>query len=160
MQEKIFFAGKYPKMKYLAYFQSFSNTFGRSVDELEAMYREAMGVEGIVGLIIGTRPDTLPDKVVDMLARLNEEMPVIVELGAESSHDSTLALINRGHSWHDVEDAVLRLSRKGISVGLHLIAGLPGENQENDSSDSEEGSGIADRVNKVTSPSGLAKYKS
>ncbi len=55
-----------------------------------------MGVEGIVGLIIGTRPDTLPDKVVDMLARLNEEMPVIVELGAESSHDSTLALINRG----------------------------------------------------------------
>lgn len=117
-------------MKYLAYFQSFSNTFGRSVDELEAMYREAMGVEGIVGLIIGTRPDTLPDKVVDMLARLNEEMPVIVELGAESSHDSTLALINRGHSWHDVEDAVSRLSRKGISVGLHLIAGLPGENEE------------------------------
>ena len=127
---KDFFAGKYPKMKYLAYFQSFSNTFGRSVDELEAMYREAMGVEGIVGLIIGTRPDTLPDKVVDMLARLNEEMPVIVELGAESSHDSTLALINRGHSWHDVEDAVSRLSRKGISVGLHLIAGLPGENEE------------------------------
>ncbi|MDE6072033.1 MAG: TIGR01212 family radical SAM protein [Muribaculaceae bacterium] len=127
---KRFFARKYPKMKYLAYFQSFSNTFGRPVSELERMYREALGVDGVVGLIIGTRPDTLPDDVVSMLSRLNREKPVIVEIGAETSHDSTLKVINRGHKWRDVEDAVERLHSAGVSVGLHLIAGLPGEDDE------------------------------
>ena len=127
---KSFFARKYPKMKYLAYFQSFSNTFGRPVSELERMYREALGVDGVVGLIIGTRPDTLPDDVVSMLSRLNREKPVIVEIGAETSHDSTLKVINRGHKWRDVEEAVERLHSAGISVGLHLIAGLPGEDDE------------------------------
>lgn len=127
---KAFFARKYPKMKYLAYFQSFSNTFGRPVEELEQMYREAMNVEDVVGVIIGTRPDTLPQETVGMLGRLNKEMPVIVEIGAETSHDATLELINRGHSWRDVEDAVKRLHEAGISSGLHLIAGLPGETLE------------------------------
>lgn len=127
---KSFFARKYPKMKYLAYFQSFSNTFGRPVEELEQMYREAMNVEDVVGVIIGTRPDTLPQETVGMLGRLNKEMPVIVEIGAETSHDATLELINRGHSWRDVEDAVKRLHEAGISSGLHLIAGLPGETSE------------------------------
>lgn len=127
---KAFFARKYPKMKYLAYFQSFSNTFGRPVEELEQMYREAMNVEDVVGVIIGTRPDTLPQETVGMLGRLNKEMPVIVEIGAETGHDATLELINRGHSWRDVEDAVKRLHEAGISSGLHLIAGLPGETSE------------------------------
>ena len=94
---KSFFARKYPKMKYLAYFQSFSNTFGRPVSELERMYREALDVDGVVGLIIGTRPDTLPDDVVSMLSRLNREKPVIVEIGAETSHDSTRKLAV--HCW-------------------------------------------------------------
>lgn len=127
---KNFFARKYPKMKYLAYFQSFSNTFGQPVEELEKMYREAMAVEGVAGLIIGTRPDTLPDEIVKLLGRLNMEKPVIVELGAETCHDCTLELINRGHTWADVVDAVNRLNAAGISVGLHLIEGLPGENEE------------------------------
>lgn len=127
---KKFFSHKYPNMQYLAYFQSFSNTFGKSVDELEAMYREAMNVEGIVGLIIGTRPDTLPQDIVEMLGRLNNEKPVIVEIGAETSHDDTLRLINRGHTWQQVEDAVSRLHASRISTGLHLIAGLPGETEE------------------------------
>lgn len=127
---KQFFAKKYPNMKYLAYFQSFSNTFGRSVVELEKIYREAMKVKDVVGIIIGTRPDTLPEDVVELLARLNEEIPVIVEIGAESSHDETLRVINRGHTWKNVEDAVARLHSAGISVGLHLIAGLPGEDEE------------------------------
>ena len=65
-----------------------------------------------------------------MLGRLNKEMPVIVEIGAETSHDATLELINRGHSWRDVEDAVKRLHEAGLSTGLHLIAGLPGETPE------------------------------
>ncbi len=129
MAGKRFFSKKYPKMKYLAYFQSFSNTFGRNVEELEKIYREAMRVEDVAGIIIGTRPDTLPDDVVCLLARLNNEMPVIVEIGAESSHDETLKLINRGHTWQDVEDSVARLNASGISVGLHLIAGLPGEDE-------------------------------
>lgn len=127
---KAFFARKYPKMKYLAYFQSFSNTFGRPVEELELMYREAMNVEDVVGVIIGTRPDTLPQETVGMLGRLNKEMPVIVEIGAETCHDATLELISRGHSWRDVEDAVKRLHEAGLSTGLHLIAGLPGETPE------------------------------
>lgn len=127
---KAFFARKYPKMKYLAYFQSFSNTFGRPVEELERMYREALDVEDVVGLIVGTRPDTLPLETVELLHGLNRERPVIVEIGAETCHDGTLALINRGHKWSDVEDAVMRLHEAGISVGLHLIAGLPGETPE------------------------------
>lgn len=127
---KQFFSRKYDKMQYLAYFQSFSNTFGKSADELREMYEEAISVEGVVGLIIGTRPDTLPQDVVEMLGELNRKCPVIVELGAETSHDETLQLINRGHTWAQVEDAVKRLSEAGISVGLHLIMGLPGETEK------------------------------
>lgn len=116
-------------MQYLAYFQSFSNTFGRSIDELRKMYEEALSVPDVVGLIIGTRPDTIPQDVVEMIGGLNAVRPVIVELGAETSHDSTLRLINRGHMWLHVEDAVNRLSQAGIAVGLHLIMGLPGEDE-------------------------------
>lgn len=127
---KRFFSKKYTDVQYLAYFQSFSNTFGKSVSDLRKMYEEALSVQGIVGLIIGTRPDTLPQEVVEMMRELNLNRPVIVELGAETSHDTTLQTINRGHTWNHVVDAVGRLSDAGISVGLHLIMGLPGENEE------------------------------
>lgn len=126
---KQFFARKYPQMKYLAYFQSYSNTFGRSVDELEAIYRSALMVDGVVGIIVGTRPDCLPAEVVDMLGRLAQETTLFVELGAETSHNRTLELINRGHTWEQTEDACRRLADKRIAVGLHLIAGLPGETE-------------------------------
>lgn len=127
---KQFFARKYPKMKYLAYFQSFSNTFGKSENELERMYREAMEVEDVVGVIVGTRPDTLPDSVVEIFRKLNREKPVIVEIGAETSHDETLIAVNRHHTWSQVVDAVERLHEAGVATGLHLIAGLPGETAE------------------------------
>lgn len=127
---KQFFARKYPKMKYLAYFQSFSNTFGKSENELERMYREAMEVEDVVGVIVGTRPDTLPDSVVEIFRKLNREKPVIVEIGAETSHDETLIAVNRHHTWSQVVDAVERLHEAGVAIGLHLIAGLPGETAE------------------------------
>ena len=127
---KKFFSRKYPQMKYLAYFQSFSNTYNRSVEDLEAIYHQALGNEDVIGLIIGTRPDILPDTVVEMLSRLNKEKTVFVELGAESSHDSTLKLVNRGHKWDDVVNSAERLNKAGISVGLHLIEGLPGETEE------------------------------
>lgn len=130
---KRFFARKYPDMKYLAYFQSYTNTFSRNgsgVDSLEALYREALGEEDVIGLVIGSRPDCFPDDVVEMLGRLNREYPVFVELGAESSHDATLRLINRGHTWQQTCEAVKRLSKEGIRTGLHLICGLPGETEE------------------------------
>ena len=125
---KDFFRRKYPEMKYLAYFQSYTNTFGRSPDALMDMYRKASKSEDVVGVIIGTRPDCLPDDLLDGLAELNRKKPVIVEIGAETSSDDTLRLINRNHTWTQVEDSVERLHSKGIRVGLHLIAGLPGEN--------------------------------
>ena len=125
---KDFFRRKYPEMKYLAYFQSYTNTFGRNTDELTEMYRKALESENVVGVIIGTRPDCLPDDLLDRLEALNSLKPVIVEIGAETSFNETLSLINRNHTWEQVEETVKGLSSRGIRVGLHLIAGLPGEN--------------------------------
>ena len=136
---KRFFARKYPAMKFLAYFQSYTNTFVKigngvgvssGVDSLERLYRDALEQEDVVGLIIGSRPDCFPEEVVEMLGRLNLEYPVFVELGAETSHNPTLELINRGHSWEQTCDAVDRLTKGGIRCGLHLIFGLPGETEE------------------------------
>lgn len=127
---KWFFSRKYPEMKYLAYFQSYTNTFGKSSADLLNVYRCASEVEGMVGIIIGTRPDCLAEDLLDGLAGLNSRMPVIVEIGAESSFDSTLKLINRNHTWAQVVNAVSRLHSHGIRCGLHLIAGLPGETSD------------------------------
>lgn len=136
---KLFFARKYPAMKFLAYFQSYTNTFVKrgngvgvssGVDSLERLYRDALEQEDVVGLIIGSRPDCFPEEVVEMLGRLNLEYPVFVELGAETSHNPTLELINRGHTWEQTCDAVDRLTKGGIRCGLHLIFGLPGETEE------------------------------
>lgn len=124
---KEFFGRKYPEMKYLAYFQSYTNTHSSSQEALRTLYMEALAVPGVVGLVIGTRPDCLPDGVLDMLGELAHRVPVFLEIGAETSHDSTLAAINRNHTWGDVEDAVMRAKTHGLHVGLHLIAGLPGE---------------------------------
>lgn len=126
---KIFFSKKYPKMKYLAYFQSYSNTYDKTVEELESLYRSALQVEDVIGIIIGTRPDCLPENVVEMLGRIAKDTTLFVELGAETAHNNTLELINRGHTWEQTQDAAYRLSKQGIAVGLHLIAGLPGEGE-------------------------------
>lgn len=126
---KHFFSRKYPDMKYLAYFQSYTNTYGRDISLLRNLYEEALAVEGVVGLIVGTRPDALPDNVLDMLSGIAARVPVFVEIGAESCHDDTLRLINRGHTWQCVEDTVRRCAAAGLHVGLHLICGLPGESE-------------------------------
>lgn len=125
---KKFFGKKYPDMRYLAYFQAYTNTHG-DVGRLMTMYREALDVDKVDGLIIGTRPDCMPDELLSRLAELNREKYVIVEYGAETSHDDTLELINRCHTWQDTVDAVIRTADAGISVGLHLIVGLPGEDE-------------------------------
>ena len=125
---KQFFARKYPEMRYLAYFQSYTNTYGATADLMD-LYREALNVEDVVGLIIGTRPDCMPDDLLNELAELNKEKTVFIEYGAESSHNSTLDAINRCHTWEQTVDAVNRTHHKGLSVGLHFILGLPGEDR-------------------------------
>lgn len=123
---KRFFSRKYPSMKYLAYFQSHTNTYS-PVDRALELYREAIETDDVVGLVIATRPDCMPDRLLDELAVINRRTPVIIEYGAESSHDTTLHRINRCHLWQDTVDAVRRTAAAGLSVGLHLIMGLPGE---------------------------------
>jgi radical SAM protein (TIGR01212 family) len=124
-----FFSGKYPQMEYLAYFQAYTNTYGE-VQAVEALYEEALRVPGVRGLVIGTRPDCLPEGMLDLLERLSKRTFVLVELGMESSLDRTLAFIHRGHTQACTEAAVHRLAERGIPVGLHLILGLPGESRE------------------------------
>ncbi len=123
---KRFFSRKYPSMKYLAYFQSHTNTYS-PVDRALGLYREAIETDDVVGLVIATRPDCMPDRLLDELTAINRRTPVIIEYGAESSHDTTLRRINRCHLWQDTVDAVRRTAAAGLSVGLHLIMGLPGE---------------------------------
>lgn len=123
---KRFFSRKYPSMKYLAYFQSHTNTYS-PVDRALELYREAIEIDDVVGLVIATRPDCMPDRLLDELTVINRRTPVIIEYGAESSHDTTLHRINRCHLWQDTVDAVRRTTAAGLSIGLHLIMGLPGE---------------------------------
>lgn len=125
-----FFSRKYPQMKYLAYFQSYTGTYNKSIEELASMYHEAIGYRQVVGLVIATRPDCISQEVVNLLKNINSYKPVFVELGAETSHNSTLCLINRNHTWEDVETASGRIADAGLHCGIHLIAGLPGENRE------------------------------
>lgn len=127
---KHFFRRKYPSMRYLAYFQSYTNTHGE-LSRLLSLYDEALSAEGVDGIIIGTRPDCLPQALLDALTQRRQEGKwIMVELGAESSHDSTLDLVNRCHNWQTTVNAVARLRQANIPVGLHLIMGLPGENSD------------------------------
>lgn len=124
-----FFSRKYPEMRYLAYFQAYTSTYGEQ-ERLERLYEEALGYPGVVGLIIGTRPDCMPDSLLDYLARLSEQVLVLVEYGVESTLDRTLRRINRGHDFAEAEEAIRRTAARGIAVGAHLILGLPGESRD------------------------------
>lgn len=127
---KKFFARKYPSMHYLAYFQSYTNTHGNDAGRLRSMYEEALDVEGIEGLVIGTRPDCIDETILHELGEINKRRRVIIEYGAESSHDSTLAAVNRCHTWAATVRAVEMTKAAGIDVGLHFIMGLPGETRD------------------------------
>lgn len=124
---KRFFERKYPMMRYIAYFQSYTNTHG-NIDRLMGLYREALAVDKVDGLIIGTRPDCVDNRLLEELSSIGK--PVIMEYGAESSHDETLQAVNRCHTWAQTVDAVNRTVDAGLSVGLHFIMGLPGETRE------------------------------
>ena len=124
-----FFARKYPQMRYLAYFQAYTNTYGE-LEQLKAMYEEALSVDGVVGLVIGTRPDCMPPALLDYIEELSRKTFVMVEYGIESTNDDTLLRINRGHDFATAIDAIRRTHERGILVGGHLILGLPGEDHD------------------------------
>ena len=120
---------KYKAKKFLAYFQSFSNTYA-PLDRLKAMYAEALDVSDIVGLTIGTRPDCVSEEVLDLISGYKKSHLVWMEYGLQSAHDRTLQKINRGHTVKDFVDAVERTRLRDLPICVHIILGLPGENRE------------------------------
>lgn len=115
--------------RFIAYFQSYTNTYG-DVDRLRALYTETIERDDIAILSVGTRPDCLPDEMISMLAELNRIKPVWVELGLQTANDETAARINRCYPLSTFEDAYRRLTEAGLTVIVHLIFGLPGENED------------------------------
>jgi len=114
---------------FLAYFQSFSNTYG-SLEKLESVYREALSHPDVVGVVVGTRPDCVDEEKLDLLADLAKDNIVIVEYGIESCYDQTLKRINRGHDFATAQRAVAMTAERGIDMGAHFILGLPGETRQ------------------------------
>ena len=122
-RQRVAFKGR---EKFIAYFQSFTNTYA-PVETLERLYREAIADDDVVGLSVGTRPDCLPEDVIALLARINQEKPVTVELGLQTVHEESIAYIRRGYENDTYYDGVKRLKDAGIEVVTHIILGLPGE---------------------------------
>ncbi|MDR3251023.1 MAG: TIGR01212 family radical SAM protein [Tannerella sp.] len=130
MREGIqFFARKYPEMKYIAYFQAYTNTYS-DVETLREKYEEALGVKDVAGIIIATRPDCISEKLLDYLQELRSRTFVMMEYGIESSLNETLIRINRGHTYEDAAEAIRLTAERGIPIGAHIILGLPGETRE------------------------------
>ena len=115
--------------RYLAYFQAYSNTYA-PLEELKGVYDQALEQPGVMGLVIGTRPDCIDDEKLDYFARLSEDYYIILEYGIESFYNRTLEHINRGHSVEDSIVAVEKTAQRGIHTGAHLIFGLPGETRD------------------------------
>ncbi len=125
-QGKAALSKRYKAKKFLAYFQSFSNTYA-PVETLRHLYEEAISVNGIVGLSIGTRPDCIDQDKLALLQEMAGKCLVWVEYGLQSAHDSTLSLINRGHDTACFTKAVEKTQNRGIQICAHVILGLPGE---------------------------------
>lgn len=123
---KAFFARKYPEMRYLAYFQAYTNTYA-PISSLATMYEEALCTENVVGIVIGTRPDCINEALLDYLKTLSRRTFVLIEYGIETANNTTLRRINRGHTFECTQRAIEMTHRRGILVGGHIILGLPGE---------------------------------
>ena len=128
LQGKKFLARRYKAHKFLAYFQSFSNTYA-PIDNLRKLYDEALAVEDVVGLSIGTRPDCVDVPVLDLLQDYAGHHLIWLEYGLQSASDKTLELINRGHDVRCFENAVRATLNRGIKICAHVILGLPGESR-------------------------------
>jgi radical SAM protein, TIGR01212 family len=124
-----FFSHKYPEMKYLAYFQSYTNTYER-IESLIEKYEEALSYPGVVGLIVGTRPDCMPDALLDYFEELSRKTFVLLEYGIESTLNKTLERVNRQHTYEESAGMIRKTAAKTIPVGAHMILGLPGETEE------------------------------
>ena len=123
---KRFFSRKYPTMKYLAYFQSYSNSYG-TLSHLKELYEEALRVPDVVALVIGTPPDCMPDALLEYLEELNRRTFLLVEYGVESANEETLVRVNRGHTFAQARECIIRTAQRGIRVGVHMILGFPWE---------------------------------
>jgi uncharacterized protein len=125
-----FLKKRYPRNTgYMAYFQAYTNTFD-TVEVLDAKFRQALTHPGIIGLVIGTRPDCIDDEKLDYIQSLGKEAYVVVEYGIESCYEKTLLRVNRGHSMQQTIEALEKTAARGIHTGGHLIFGLPGETKE------------------------------
>ena len=116
-------------MKYLAYFQAYTNTYA-PLRRLKALYEEALVVPDVVGLVVGTRSDCMPDDLLDYLSELNRRTFLIVEYGIESANEETLHRVHRGHTFAQSADAIRRTAARGIRTGGHIILGFPWETEE------------------------------
>lgn len=123
-----FFSRKYKSMKYLAYFQSYSNTYA-PLENLKALYEEALRHPEVIGLVIATRPDCVTNEILDYLQRLSEDFYIMVEFGIESHLDSSLDRLNRGHHFDESVWAITETGNRKIHNCAHLILGLPGESE-------------------------------
>ncbi|MCD6544736.1 MAG: TIGR01212 family radical SAM protein [Flavobacteriaceae bacterium] len=124
-----FFSKKYKDQKYIAYFQAYTNTYS-DLDSLKALYEEALNVPGVIGLVIGTRPDCISEELIDYLSILAKKHYISLEFGVESTLNKTLLKVNRCHTFEDTIEAFDLCKNKGIDLGAHLIIGLPGENRQ------------------------------
>ncbi|MBR3520011.1 MAG: TIGR01212 family radical SAM protein [Paludibacteraceae bacterium] len=124
-----FFSRKYKSMRYLAYFQSYTNTYGETQRLIEK-YEEALSHPLVDGLILGTRPDCMADDLLAYLSELSRRKYVMVEYGVESTDDDSLRLINRGHTFSDAQAAIRKTASAGVHTCAHLILGLPKESRE------------------------------
>jgi radical SAM protein (TIGR01212 family) len=124
-----FFSKKYKDMLYIAYFQSYTNTYA-SINDLISLYEEALSHPKVIGLVISTRPDCLSAELLDYFERKSKEVYVMVELGVESCENKTLELVNRGHTFEDSIYAIHQLASRKIKNCVHMMLGLPGEDRE------------------------------
>lgn len=129
LQDGVSFFAHKEKLNYLAYFQSYTNTYDK-IENLIAKYEEALKFPGVVGLIVGTRPDCMPDELLDYFSELKKRCFLLVEYGLESTLNSTLQHINRGHSYEESVETIYRTVANGIYTGVHLILGLPNETRQ------------------------------
>lgn len=124
-----FYRKNFSVEKFIVYFQAYTNTYG-PVDILKGLYDEALSFPDVVGLSIGTRPDCLPDDVLDLLVNYSKKTHLWVEIGLQSMHDDTLLWMKRGHNYEQFVDAIIRTKLRGLRVCVHVILGLPGETRE------------------------------
>jgi radical SAM protein (TIGR01212 family) len=129
VQGKKTLATRYKAKKFIAYFQAFSNTYA-PIERLRSLYDEALAIDDVVGIAIGTRPDCVNESVLDLLQKYVDNHLVWLEYGLQSANDTTLELINRGHDVECFRRAVAATKNRAINICAHIILGLPGEGKK------------------------------